>query len=229
MTKRLSRILPLLLLLTLFSVASEARADPITITFDDVSVPGAGIQQITNDRYTPLGVYLQGSHRGEPPFVVSGGDGAPSNFLFGGTSPDDPFQNDLHVGFVLPGTNIIGATNFVSFDVIATGDTQNGLWQVFVSNSSGAFIRAGEGFGFGNGTFSFSMPGYDIAHIWITYPNINRDNNNQFFTGRIGIDNLRFNSPTTPAPEPATLLLLGTGIAGIGMKIFRRRKGRTQD
>ncbi|HUQ32458.1 MAG TPA: PEP-CTERM sorting domain-containing protein [Pyrinomonadaceae bacterium] len=220
MLKRLSGILSLLLLLTLFSLADVARADPITINFEDVGVGPTGIQQIANDRYTSQGLYAQGDG-GRNPFVVGSGNGATSNFLFGGTSPDDPFRINLYLSIVLPGTNTLQATDFITFDVVSTGDTQNGLWQVIYS-SPGGYL--GETAGHGSGTFSFSTEGNLISNIWLTYSNVDRNNNLQIFTGRIGIDNLRYNSPTTPAPEPATLLLLGTGITGIGAKLFRRRK-----
>ncbi len=46
-----------------------------------------------------------------------------------------------------------------------------------------------------------------------------------FPSNRIG-GNVVFNSvsPPHPTPEPATLLLLSTGLAGVAAKVYRRRR-----
>jgi hypothetical protein len=42
-----------------------------------------------------------------------------------------------------------------------------------------------------------------------------------------GIDNLSFNTPDIP--EPATILLLGTGLAGVSAALRKRRKIRVKE
>jgi hypothetical protein len=198
----------------------RVKADPIT--FDDVVVPSTGLQQIARDRYRAQGVLIGGIDNA--PFVVrSNSAHTAPNFLFGGTSSSTSTVG-IFVDFVLPGTNSVAATNSLSFNVITTDDTQNAIWQVFFVNGSTPLNGSGGTAGRGNSLVTFSTTTNIITGFWLLYNNYDASAQHPY-NGRIGLDTLTFNTPLTePVPEPASLLLLATGLAGSGAAIRKRRQ-----
>lgn len=79
----------------------------------------------------------------------------------------------------------------------------------------------GDASGPGHTTFSFAMP-LSAQTLTIRFDASNLGGNSD----NIGIDNVVFGQlqqQPEPVPEPATMLLLGSGLAGFAMKIRRRR------
>src|ERR1051326_8499718 len=199
-------------------LAADAKADPIVITFDDVNT-SSGTVQIQPDRYQSSGILIVRQADGTGPFVsLSSNTG--SNFAFAPRSSPLHGLGDggLAVDFVVPGTTTVGATNFVSLSVVDGGQATP-FQAVFIGRDG----VIGAVFGSGNQTVIFSTLTDQITAFYIApeFPNQASD------TGAIlGIDNLTFNAPTTSTPEPATMLLFGTGLAGVGAALRRRRKAQ---
>ena len=65
-----------------------------------------------------------------------------------------------------------------------------------------------------------STAGAYYGFTGVVFDELRIDPNNTFAL----IDNVEFDTTATPVPEPASLLLLGSGIAGIAAKVRKRRK-----
>jgi hypothetical protein len=195
-------------LAALWLVGVAARADPITITFDDL--PAGSLSELD---YTTVRVHFSSF---DPVFVNGGVSVRLSSSAH--TSPNAAFGNGAltvfgaarNISVELRGVGVTPPfTDLFSFRVVGTQPGQLDPW------------RAVAGFGGVEHVFTgttdtlivFSSSSFNIQGFRF-YPSSSYE----------GIDTISFNAH--PVPEPTTLILLGTGLAGMTVRARRRRRGR---
>jgi PEP-CTERM motif len=200
----------LLSLLFIFG-AGEAKADPVTINFDD-----APQGEVAHTRYVPQGLMLMSGFMDVPgslTFFYPGFRVVPvggSNAAFSANTNGEPRWQNLYGVFFYAGTPNAATASFLSFDVVGMSPGSLDSWRVVVYDWHDKVLDTVNGTG--NGTVIFSRAFGEITSF-------------VFFGGTAsqGIDNVRFQ--TEPLPEPATLTLFATGlIGGIGALARRRRR-----
>lgn len=189
--------------------ASAVKAETI-ITFDAL----ASGTKVT-DQFQSQGVLFSSNKTDGPLISESAAAASAPNILI---STAETVQSIVTIKFVLPGTTTAGATDFVSFVVT---DSQSGTGELFSAAAydiSGVLLQTFTGASNDEPLLSFNVMG--IHRVEFSE------------SGDLeGIDDLTFETPRAGAvPEPATMLLLGTGLAGVVTKVRRRSKaGRNND
>lgn len=223
MKKSHGKIFLSLLLFTFFSIAIEARADTVvinsgSITFDSKSINNTF--SLTGD-----GLSIQGR----------------TGFLFLGNSLIDlDFGVKARLGRELDNDDFSIQTPFIAGG-IEYFDWQN-MDDAFLLNISAAEFALPLDPSIPSLTFSstFTLNGklnlrrgngpnsqlINLTGTGIATAVYSHDKN---FPSLWHLQSLNYTFQPTPTPEPTTLLLLGTGIAGVAAKVYRRRRGRKEE
>ena len=196
--------------MVMMALSTVARADSFTIT----GINGTGVTASISN-YTLVGNQFT--------FTITNTSVAPGST---GTI--------TNIGFALPGTRpnnfqLVSSTNsnyFIAHDLNATAGSQN-----FVSSFDLVLVdKQGGNATFGGGSVQNGIAGGTSATFTISgdFSGLTADQVARAIFARFqavnGDGSDVAGNPTAPVPEPMTMLLFGTGLAGVAAKVRRRRQ-----
>jgi hypothetical protein len=183
-----------------FLTGSSSVTGNVTVTITDIGSTGnvmVTVANNTNGDLTNLALNYSGSVTGPINITNLSGTGpAPTSVTFGSNNVNAPGGAMFDVNLDFPTGQLAGRLN-AGESVTFTIDAAS---NIFASNFNRITVGGQQNF-------------YILAHIQA----LTTDDDSAKLVGGPG-------NPTQPVPEPATMILLGTGLAGVAAKMRRKRK-----
>jgi hypothetical protein len=190
--------------------------DNLTFTVSSCTYVSDG----SNSSCSTLGDKLEvvASNRGQPTFeIIGGGTGNASNALYSGNTRNGP--TSLTVGFTITETSNNNHTTVTSFSNAITGTSSSSVTsnEVYSTYAADSIVSSAPTTSAGPFTSPLTSSGGTMS-VSLTLGLASGSTT----ALQLATDALHF----SPAPEPATFALLGTGLAGLTAAKRRRRSKR---